>query len=372
MKFRNILSLFNGMSCLDIALREANISYNIYYSSEIDKFANQQTQFNFPNTIQLGDVTRWKEWDLDWSKIDFIGAGSPCQGFSFAGKQLAFSDIRSKLFFVFIDILNHARKYNPNVLFLLENVDMKKEYLRIISEYCGVFPVNINSNLVSAQNRNRWYWTNIKVKQVGLFDELYTDIPQPKDEGILLRDILDKDADEKYYIKSDSMLKFVTDDWRLNKKYTQINGEKGLTQQARQYSSWCGDYVCVASRGRGENNEQQLEPTKTDKTNCLSTVSKDNLIMQINPCLESGGKQPYQQNRIYDIDGITPALCANKSDLLIKNEFRIRRLTPNECSKLQTIPGWYKWIIGDSQIYKLLGNGWTCKVIVHILNQIQW
>lgn len=292
---------------------------------------------------------------------------------------------------------------------MLENVDMKKEYLRIISEYVGLFPVNINSNLLSAQNRSRNYWTNIRVKKVGLFEELYTDIPLPKDEGILLRDILDKEVDEKYYINTESMMKFVTDKWRLDKKYTQINGEKGLTQQARQYSSWRGDYVCVAMRGRNVENpgdrtkgielEQRLEPNTTGKTNCLSTVSKDNLIMQINPSLESGGRQPYQQNRIYDTNGITPALCANKSDLLIRQKargfnkgndfkdktptlssnsweqnnilhdnYRIRRLTPNECRKLQNIPDWYKWDCSDSQIYRMLGNGWENETIKHILS----
>lgn len=199
---QNVVSLFDGMGCLQIALIELGIKFDKYYASEIDQHAIKQTKHNFPNTIHVGDVTKWSEWDIDWAKVDLIGAGSPCQGFSFAGKQLAFSDPRSKLFFVFVDILNHAKKHNPNVKFLLENVDMKKEYLRIISEYCGLFPVNINSNLVSAQNRNRWYWSNIRVKKVGLFEELYTDIPQPKDEGILLRDILDKEVDEKYYISN--------------------------------------------------------------------------------------------------------------------------------------------------------------------------
>lgn len=403
-----VVSLFDGMSCLQIALIEQGIAIEKYYSSEIDKFAIIQTQHNFPNTIQLGDVTRWRRWHIDWSKIDLIGAGSPCQGFSFAGKQLAFDDSRSKLFFVFIEILNHCRKLNPNVKFLLENVDMKKDYLRIISEYVGIFPVNINSNLVSAQNRSRNYWTNIKVKRVGLFDELYTDIPQPKDEGILLKDILDKEVDEKYYTNMNFQKRF---DYTIHEglfdnktqclratdykgTHNVIKVNKRLEISPNQDKSSCFtagahsggnhsdmDLICVAMRGRNIENpndrrsgielEQRLEPNTTGKTNCLSTVSKDNLIMQINPCLESGGKQPYQQNRVYDTDGITPALCANKSDLLIKNEFRIRRLTPNECAKLQTIPQWYQWIVSDSQIYKLLGNGWTVKVISHILNQLK-
>lgn len=198
-----VLSLFDGMSCGQIALKELGHDV-IYYASEIDKHAIGQTQLNFPRTIQLGDVTKWREWDLDWSAIDLVLAGSPCQGFSFAGKQLAFDDPRSKLFFVFVEILNHIKKLNTDVKFLLENVNMKKEYLRVISEYVGVFPVNINSNLVSAQNRDRWYWTNIKTKQVGLFGELYVDIPQPKDREILLNNILEpgfySDVDKSYCI----------------------------------------------------------------------------------------------------------------------------------------------------------------------------
>ena len=161
-KHITVLSLFDGMSCGQIALKQLGVNILKYYASEIDKYAIAQTQFNFPDTIQLGSVENWRSWNIDWKSIDLILAGSPCQGFSFAGKQLAFDDPRSKLFFVFIDILNHIRKLNPNVKFLLENVDMKRKHMKIISDYCGVFPVNINSNLVSAQNRNRWYWTNEK------------------------------------------------------------------------------------------------------------------------------------------------------------------------------------------------------------------
>ncbi|MDL2230330.1 DNA cytosine methyltransferase [Alistipes sp. OttesenSCG-928-L06] len=194
------LSLFDGMSCGQIALRDMGIIPEVYYASEIDKHAIGQTQLNFPDTVQLGDVTKWREWDIDWSTIDIIFAGSPCQGFSLAGKQLAFDDPRSALFFVFVDILKHCRKSNPDVLFLLENVNMKREYLRIISEQVGLFPVNINSALVSAQNRDRWYWSNIRTRREGLFGEIHTDIPQPEDRGILLRDILETEVDEKYYL----------------------------------------------------------------------------------------------------------------------------------------------------------------------------
>lgn len=425
---RNVVGLFDGMSGLQIALKDMNIHFDTYYASEVDKHAIKQTQHVFPSTIQLGDITKWREWNIDWSMVDLIGAGSPCQGFSFAGKQLAFDDPRSKLFFVFIDILNHARKFNQNVLFLLENVSMKKEHMKVINDYCGVFPVNINSNLVSAQNRNRWYWTNIKTKNVGLFGELHSDIPQPADRGILLKDILEKEVDEKYYL-SDRMVSFLTN--HSDKKQAEGCGfkfkpkdgdKKASTVTQRSYKMGVDDnYVCVSMVGRktDENGTrkdndpnlkavQLLEPNLNGKTNCLTSVQKDNLVMQINPSLESGGKQPYQQNRVYDSEGISPALCANKADLLIKqnyavngdgyeqdnrayfedgksgtldlksesrqkvllNNYRIRRLTPTECARLQTIPDWYTWIVSDTQQYKMLGNGWTNEVIKHILSFI--
>lgn len=156
----NILSLFDGMSCGRIAAQRAGLTVDKYYASEVDKYAIKVSQANWPDIIQLGDVTKWREWDIDWSSIDLLIGGSPCQGFSFAGKQLAFDDLRSKLFFVYVDILNHIRSVNPDVKFMLENVKMKKEYLAIISEQLGVEPVFINSALVSAQNRQRYYWAN--------------------------------------------------------------------------------------------------------------------------------------------------------------------------------------------------------------------
>ena len=176
-----ILSLFDGMSRGRIALDKMGITPKAYYASELDKFAIKETQANWPNTIQLGDVTKWREWDIDWSSIDLLIGGSPCQGFSFAGKQLAFNDPRSALFFVYVDILNHVKSVNPNVKFMLENVKMKKEYLDVITEHLGVEPVFINSALVSAQNRQRYYWANWEVTQ-------------PEERGIFLADIIESGA----------------------------------------------------------------------------------------------------------------------------------------------------------------------------------
>lgn len=505
-----VLSLFDGMSCGQIALKELGITPEIYYSSEIDKFTIKQTMLNFPNTVQLGDVEGWRDWDIDWQDIDLLLAGSPCQGFSFAGKQLAFDDPRSKLFFVFIDILNFTRNFNPDVKFLLENVNMKKEHMKIISHYCGVYPVNINSNLVSAQNRNRWYWTNIRTKYEENGD-IYSDIPQPQDRCIYLRDILDSVVDEKYYVSQaviDRMNRKTYSNPSINPEKTgaintknnsgQMSLDSGTTfisgavfdrgkirktehgkSQCICANYWKGlddhgqrtgilESICVAMRGREacltqkrteygkiirkdyesgtikepRNIIQQLEPRNDGKTNCITSVQKDNLILQrprgyntgaiferktptlschaweqnnllllndrqmanyksvdekantflstsykgsqangmtlikdiiqINPNTDSGGTQPYQQDRIYNINGIAPTLCAGHGGMSpnIKTN-RIRRLTPIECARLQTIPDWYIWECSDTQIYRMLGNGWTVEVIKHILSFLE-
>lgn len=400
-----ILSLFDGMSCGQIALKEIGIEFECYYSSEIDKHAIKQTQLNFPQTIQLGDITKWRQWDIDWGKVDLILAGSPCQGFSFAGKQLAFDDPRSKLFFEFVNILKHTRKYNPQVKYLLENVNMKHEYIRIINEKMGVFPVNINSALVSAQNRNRWYWTNIKTKMLGLFCEVYVDIPLPKDEGICLKDILEKEVDEKYYISQaviDRMLRkqYSTPSLNPDKAGTlntknnsgQMTLDSGTTFikididgniKPNQNKASCftagansgGNHsdmdliCCGAMRGRNLNNpadrtagnhvEQCLEPNLSGKTNCLTSVQKDNLVI-------SGISRSLKKDF-----GILKTRENRQGQNILKNECRIRRLTPTECDKLQTIPAWYKWECSETQHYKMLGNGWTVKVIMHILKYLK-
>ena len=171
-----VLSLFDGISCGMVALERAGIPVESYYASEIDKNAIEISQKNYPNIIRLGDVTKWREWDIPWTEIDLLIGGSPCQGFSFAGKQLNFNDPRSKLFFEFVDILNHIRKHNPNVKFLLENVKMKAEWRDVISGYLGVKPIRINSALVSAAKRDRLYWANF-------------DVEMPDDKGITFDDI---------------------------------------------------------------------------------------------------------------------------------------------------------------------------------------
>lgn len=176
MKKRIALSLFHGMGCFNIALEKCGVKFESVYVSEVDKFAIKEDKENNPENIHLGDVIKWREWDIDWAGIDLLIGGSPCQGFSFAGKQLAFDDPRSALFFVYVDILNHVKSVNPNVKFMLENVRMKKEYLDVITEHLGVQPINIESNTHTAVDRNRFYWCNWPVTQPKENDICFGDI----------------------------------------------------------------------------------------------------------------------------------------------------------------------------------------------------
>ena len=294
----NILSLFDGLSCGQIALKELGVKVDKYYASEVDKFAIEQTQLNFPNTIQLGDVTKWREWDIDWSSIDLVIGGFCCQSFSMAGHQKGFDDERGQLFFIFADIISNVLKHNPKAKFLGENVKMAERHQAVINNRLGLLPVEINSSLVSAQNRVRLYWSNIKVKEVGLFGEKHTDIPQPKDRNIYLKDVLEEEVDDKYYL-SDKMI-------------------KGLMNRPKTFDTF-----------------KPVPLTYNGKGGCLTARM-----------FKMGAQDNYINNN------------------------GIRRLTPTECARLQTIPDWYKWECSGTQQYKMLGNGWTVEVIKHIFSFI--
>jgi len=196
----NVLSLFDGISCGQVALERANIPYTNYYASEIDKHAIKVTQNNYPKTIQLGSVTDVKGVDLP--KIDLLIGGSPCQGFSFAGKQLNFDDPRSKLFFEYVRLKNEL---NPE-WFLLENVRMKREYQDIISEAMGCEPVFIDSKDFSAQTRKRLYWTNIPVDAWGTDDSVLTDV-------------IEANVDAKYYVSQERNLAYLGEGNQLSSGY---------------------------------------------------------------------------------------------------------------------------------------------------------
>lgn len=379
-----VLSLFDGMSCGAIALREAGISVKQYFASEIDRQAIRQTQHNFPDTIQLGNVTDVKATDLP--SIDLLIGGSPCQGFSFAGKQLNFSDPRSKLFFEYVRILREIQAYNPDVKFLLENVRMLSEYENIISSHLGIFPVAINSALVSAQNRYRLYWTNIRIKSVpDLFGStLHTDIPQPEDRGIYLRDILDSDVDSRFYLKPDEIDKLV----RQREYGVQ---EQGNIPDENILDLWFDPYDRDTPFLR--HDFERIDPDKVSSRNPfypapdiarvpIQAIQKNHLIRDC--CNESsstlvipgsvvkpqfgGGFRPI-------VSGKASCLVASSSKfaaMLIVNgdDMVIRYLTPAECCRIQTIPEWYEWNCSEPQIYRLLGNGWTVDVISHIFRYL--
>jgi len=312
----NVLSLFDGMSCGRIALDRAGIEIETYYASELDKYAITVTQANWPNTIQLGDVTKWKDWAIDWASIDLLIGGSPCQGFSFAGKQLAFDDPRSKLFFVYIDILNHIRSVNPNVKFMLENVKMKNEYLDVISQTLGIEPVFINSALVSAQNRQRYYWANWE------FD-------QPEDKKIFLADILEKESDNFVFMSD----KFVNRQNGRNCLRDDFTGKaKSLSAMEYVKNGRQGDYV-LSMTPRGNNK---------------------------------GGDRA--------VDGKTPSITSNswENNFHLTNDHKsYRKLTPVECERLQTVPDNYTNHVSNTQRYKMLGNGWTVDIIAHIFEGLK-
>ena len=259
----NVLSLFDGMSCGQIALERAGIQVNNYYASELDKYAIKVTQANWPNTVQLGDVTKWREWDIDWSSIDLLIGGSPCQGFSFAGKQLAFDDPRSALFFEYLNILNHIKSVNPNVKFLLENVKMKKEYLDVISGLLGVEPVFINSGDYSACERPRYYWFNWGFDRPPASPKTFGDVIDYQSDSNLL-----SDGWHSWWAKNR--------EFQLKKKYSKIvmPSDQGITMTARQYESWNGNFIPAVSGGYRKPTKEELSALIGASENYFSNVSQ--------------------------------------------------------------------------------------------------
>lgn len=431
------LSLFNGMSCGKMALDLVGISGQYYYS-EIDKYGNQLTSALYPNAIPLGDVR-----DIDFSKlpkIDLLIGGSPCQSFSFAGKRKGMVtkceieilsleqylelknsgfefEGQSYLFWEFVRILNEVKpKY-----FLLENVIMVEKWRKVLSQNVGINPIRINSALVSAQNRDRYYWTNIYAEKQGLFGDLKCMIPQPEDKGILLRNILESDVPEKYFLSEKLIKGFINHTIKKQSdgcgfKFEPQDGSKKGKAVTTKPGTRCDDnYVCTLST-------QEHATISINKSTPLTSAMgmggghvpmiKKREVRQLSDNNKSnGGTQPYQQDRIYDVSEIAPALCKDKSDLIIHNTMprssksgkggtghlsrndgktycldtgqtnavelnqSIRRLTPKECLRLQTVPEHLidkilNLGISDTQIYKMAGNGWTIATIEHILKHI--
>jgi len=310
----NVLSLFDGMSCGRIALEKAGILIDKYYACEIDKFAVKVSKANYPDIIQLGDVK-----DLTWNdsmlhshlrpKIDLLIGGSPCQGFSFAGNHNVpdFDDPRSKLFFEFVRLMDETK---PK-WFLLENVRMKQESQDIISRYLGVQPQEINSSLVSAQNRKRLYWTNIP-------------FTVPEDRGIMLKDIIEDglvDRDKAHC---------------LDANYHKGGNLKIYFEKSRRQLVFSQDGMCHVGD---------------------ADLKGHDLI-----------------KRVYHPEGKSPTLNActggNREPKIATDNLKWRKLTPLECERLQTVPEGYTAHVSNTQRYKMLGNGWTVDVVAHIFKNL--
>jgi len=298
----NVLSLFDGMACARIALDRASIKVDNYYASEVDKYAMKVSAANYPDIIQLGDVTKWREWDLP--EIDLIIGGSPCQGFSFAGKQLAFDEPRSKLFFEFVNILEHVKpKY-----FILENVRMQKEHEDVITKTLGVEPVCINSALLSAQNRVRYYWANFG-------------ITQPKDKQIFLKDII-----ENGFVDTNALTTVQKD----NLVITPINSKTSAMITNHPPKVFCGKSN-ISNHQMNKNIRKLCEKGKA-----LTSSSSGNMTGQ----------------------GCT---------IISHDNINYRKLAPLECERLQTVDDNFTAHVSNTQRYRMLGNGFTVDVIAHIL-----
>ena len=361
----NVLSLFNGMSFGKMALESLGVEVDKYYSSEIDKYANQATQAMFPDTIQLGDVTNWRDWDIDWASIDLVTGGFPCQAWSMAGKQLGDKDERGMLFWVMLDIMKHVKHYNPKADFLIENVKMKKEFEQYITTHTEnalgkVYKVLINSALVSAQNRNRYYWTSFEVEH-------------PEDKGTAWSDVREHGVNEFYYTekglqwlarhsqRKDKQLNA----WGDNEKAQMVEASHYKNYSAQRFFGVCDlpsdDSVIAAMRGRymvdGKRNDKEqakkgntaqfIEFRHDKKSNSLTTVQKDNVVV--------------------------PFTLPNRIPV---DMFFFRYITPRECMRLQTVPEHHidtllSAGISNTQLYKMTGNGWTMEVIAHIFKGLQ-
>ena len=441
----NILSLFDGMSCGQQALERSNIKVNQYFASEIDKYAITVTMANYPNTIQLGSVIDVDGFKLP--KIDLLIGGSPCQSFSFAGKRKGMStkdeqeiltlehylelkaegyefEGQSYLFWEFMRLLNEVKP----TYFLLENVMMGEKWERILSKAIGVKPVEINSSLLSAQNRRRLYWTNIGMQPMGLFGDLESIIQQPKDKGILLKDILESEVDEKYFI-SDVMVNRINRSNNSEKCFT--TSDKSLCLAAGYYKQGRDNQYIVhnmmprsgdpkkGGTGHLSRNDGKTYCLDTENTNAVEIVltSKDKRLQKMvdnnvfvngeiahidtynqtidkdkSPALKLPHNDrfiiaPTKSTNAVEIkaimlgrssnwgnpqkeDGKSYTLCKEQPHG-IKSNSRIRRLTPIECERLQTVKDGYTAHVSDSQRYKMLGNGWTVDVIAHIFSYLK-
>ena len=328
MKEQIVLSLFNGMNTLRQAMENVGIPVKKYYSSEIKPYAIKLTQHHFPDTIQLGDITKWREWDIDWSEITFIGSGSPCQDLSIAGKRAGLSGDKSSLFYTFIDILEYVKGLNPNVKFLQENVgSAPTEAIKLMSESLDILPIRINSNLVTAQNRDRFYWSNIKVR-TDWTGYNWTDIPQPKDRNVYLKNIIESGKVDKE--KATAI---------LESQSRCVANQKSLKQRADK------DFITVVKEATTKGFVEVKPGDCVDMSFPTSKTRRGRLMTDKVNCLMEAGQEIYYNNGYY-----------------------LRKLTQIELERLQGFIDGYTSILSYNQASSLLGDGWTLPVIEHILS----
>ena len=355
------------MNCGYIALDRLGIKPTRYYSSEIDQHAIKIAQKNYPDTIQLGDVKNWRDWDIEWKFVDLVLGGFPCQQWSVAGQQLGDRSESGQLFWVMLDIMKHVMECNPNAKYLMENVRMSNAFEKYITHHTeqalpNVNKYLINSSLVSAQNRKRFYWTNIEGVQ------------QPQDRGIVLKDILEDGLTDRtkshcldanyfkggnlksYFEKHRRQLVFSPNgmchvgdaDLNGNQSIKRVYHEDGkaptlttmggghrepkvLVKGARMVGRRLDASGTRKDHDKSIPIKQMIEVRDDDKTNCLTTVTKDSILVE---------------------------------------NMSWRKLSCLECERLQTVPDGYTEGVSNTQRYKMLGNGWTVDVIAHILKGI--
>ena len=375
----NVLSLFDGMSCTRIALERLGIDVNHYYASEIDKYAMKVSEENYPNIIQIGDVTDWQSWDIDWSSIDLVIGGFPCQSWSLAGRQLGDKDERGKLFWVMLDVMKKVIENNSNAYYLMENVKMKKEFEEYITFHTeqalpNVNKYLINSALVSAQNRVRYYWTNIP------------GVEQPEQRGMVLRDILENKEIDGLSEKAIAYMNRGSEKWSGGKSraehYIKHESKKSNCLTANMHKGVPYGVIAI------DKPVQVGEAIDINGHDILKRVySEDGKSPTLNTCT-GGNREPKvlagAWRGRYKADGSTEQklevrrggktnslTTVQKDNVVVKDEVYWRKLTPIECERLQTVPDDYTNHVSNTQRYKMLGNGFTVEVICHILNNME-
>ena len=384
----NVASFFDGCSGLQLALHKAGIPIGVYHASEIDPHAIKVTQANFPNTIQMGDITKIFYTSFN-HHIDLMAGGSPCQGFSFAGKQLNFDDPRSRLFFDFIRIRDELL---PKYV-LLENVRMAKESQDVISKYMGCEPTKINSADVSPQSRNRLYW--LVKYDWDLEKYVPVHIPQPIKKDVVIRDILED-------LPFGEIPNYLANTWGGIPRGDKVKSIDDAKANCLTASMWKGQIPTFIKKPNPTASKDGLIRVGTatlkghdsikrvysadGKAPTLTTMGgghrepKISMGRVVNRRLDENGVRkdgqldlPFTPKVEVREDDLSNCLTTVEKDNVVVNrdEYLWRKLTPLECERLQTMPDNYTDHVSKTQRYKMIGNGWTIDVIAHILNQVK-